>query len=521
MPGHMPGIAGMFGIGAVRATRLCYLHTAQESLPGASASVICAQQHLGSARSSLHDTPDPPSTASCGASLRPTHGRDEMGNMGRGEESAKPVYVIESIPVGGDHAVSPEEIAREGIPTPAHLRIGPELGRGAMGHVHPTLDRNLLRHVALKRLDLAHTVHEMYVGGFIAEAQMTGQLEHPNIVPVHELGVTKSGVPYFTMKLVQGGSLDTWLRDPWRAPGSEERIEQGLEIFLKVCDAVAYAHHRGVIHRDLKPENIMVGDYGQVYLMDWGLAKLTKTRPASGKAAQMEAKGPVGTPMYMAPEQAAGDPDKMDERTDVFGLGALLYEIVSGRCPYGDIQKINVMVKMARKGQVVPIEEATGTIPVAKLLKEIVTRAVQPRPEDRYPTVLELQEAVRSFLRGGLHLPTETYEAGQVIIEEGAQGDRAYMIVSGSCRAYRTVDGTEETLATMHAGDAFGEMALLLDEPRAASVVADEPATVLVLDKKTLDEGIGGGGWTAAMVRAMAQRFHDLEQQVRESGIRR
>lgn len=444
-----------------------------------------------------------------------------MSDKSRQSDNSEPVYVIEQIPVPGEHAVSQEAIRKQAIPTPEHLRIGKELGRGAMGHVHPALDRNLLRHVAMKRLDLAHTVHEMYVQGFIAEAQMTGQLEHPNVVPVHELAMGDNGVPYFTMKLVQGGSLEVWLRDPWRSPGSEERMEQGLEIFLKICDAIAYAHHRGVIHRDLKPENIMVGDYGQVYVMDWGLAKLTKTTPASGKYSQMEAEGPVGTPMYMAPEQARGIPKDMDDRTDVFGLGALLYEIVSGKRPYGDTYDVELMLKMAIAGDVVPIEHATQGLRVPRRLEEIVTKALQTKPEARYQSVVELQNDVRSFLRGGLHLPTETFRSGDLIIKEGDHGDRAYMIQSGSCRAFRLVDGQQETLATMNAGDAFGEMALLLDEPRAASVEAVEDTTVLVLDKKTLNEGIGGGGWTAAMVRAMAQRFRDLEQQVRESGLRR
>jgi eukaryotic-like serine/threonine-protein kinase len=437
------------------------------------------------------------------------------------DENMDPVYVIEAIPVPGEHSVSAQAVEQQAIPTPPHLRIGKELGRGAMGHVHPALDRNLLRHVAMKRLDRAHTVHEMYVEGFIAEAQMTGQLEHPNIVPVHELAVAPNGVPYFTMKLVQGGSLQDWLRDPWRQPGSEERMEQGLEVFLKVCDAVAYANHRGVIHRDLKPENIMVGDYGQVYVMDWGLAKLTKTRPASGKYAQMEAEGAVGTPMYMAPEQARGIPSEMDERTDVFGCGALLYEIVSGSHPYGNVRDVERMLAMAKAGDVVPIAEAAKGLHVPPPLLDIVTKSLQRDKDARYQTVLELQHDVRSFLRGGLHLPAESHAAGALIIREGDSGDRAYMIQSGSCRAFRTVDGEQETLATMRVGDAFGEMALLLDEPRAASVEALEPTTVLVLDKKTLNEGIGGGGWTAAMVRAMAQRFHDLEQQVRESGLRR
>jgi serine/threonine-protein kinase len=439
----------------------------------------------------------------------------------RFETDEEPVYVIESIPVAGEHSVTAAEIARDGIPTPPHLRIGKELGRGAMGHVHPAVDRNLLRHVALKRLDLAHTVHEMYVEGFIAEAQMTGQLEHPNIVPVHELAIGDNNVPYFTMKLVRGQPLTDWLRDPWRAPGSTERIEQGLEVFLKVCDAIAYAHHRGVIHRDLKPDNIMVGDYGQVYLMDWGLARLTKTKPASGEYAQMEAEGAVGTPHYMAPEQARGNPDDMDERTDVFGLGALLYEIVSGHTPYGHLPTVEDILEAAIGGRVVPIDVVTRYMQIPKSLKDIVIKALRPRPEDRYQTAVELQEAVRSFLRGGLHLPTETYQKGDVIIREGDSGDRAYMIVNGSCRVYRQVEDEEETLVTIAAGDVFGEMALLLDEPRAASVQAMEPTTVLVLDKQTLDEGIGGGGWTAAMVRAMAQRFRDLEQQVRQSGLRR
>ena len=216
-----------------------------------------------------------------------------------------------------------------------HLRIYPELGRGGMGRIHPATDRNLLRHVALKRLAKELVTEPFYRDGFVAEAQITGQLEHPNIVPVHELALDASGVPYFTMKLVQGAGFHHWLLDPNRPPGSTERIEEGLEIFLKVCDAIAYAHHRGVIHRDLKPDNIIVADFGQVYVMDWGLARLSRTRPASGENAQMEAPGAVGTPAYMSPEQARGIPSEMNERSDVFGLGAILYEILTGRTPYG------------------------------------------------------------------------------------------------------------------------------------------------------------------------------------------
>jgi serine/threonine-protein kinase len=437
------------------------------------------------------------------------------------EPNPAPVRVIESIPVGGNHQVSPAEVRSEGIPTPPHLRVYAELARGAMGRIHPATDRNLLRHVALKRLSRDLAQESFYRDGFIAEAQITGQLEHPNIVPVHELAVSDQGVPYFTMKLVQGVALHDWMRDPRFPIGSTDRLEKGLEIFVKVCDAVAYAHHRGVIHRDLKPDNVMVAGFGQVYVMDWGLARLSKSRPASGGSAQMEAPGPVGTPGYMAPEQARGDPAEMDERTDVFGLGAILYEIVTGRTPYGEYVDTPDAIRLARAGAVMPIDEVAAGMGLSSRLRAIVARATAPKPADRYAQVVELQQDVVSFLRGGLHLPRKLFQPGEVIIREGDVGDAAYMIVSGRCRAFRAVDSGQETLGMMGSGDVFGEMALLLDEPRAASVEAVDPVTVLVLDKSTMTEGLGIGGWTGALVRALAQRFRDLELQVRSWGMRR
>jgi serine/threonine-protein kinase len=388
-----------------------------------------------------------------------------------------------------------------------------------MGRVHPATDRNLLRHVALKRLDKNLVKEPFYVDGFIAEAQIAGQLEHPNIVPVHELAIDPSGVPYFTMKLVQGVSLDGWYRK--HPIASPERMTEGLEIFIKICDAVGYAHHRGVIHRDLKPANVMIGDFGQVYLMDWGLSRLTRTEPASGANSQMNAPGAVGTPDYMAPEQAKGDPKIMDERCDIFGLGAMLYELVSGKRPFGEHPDGRVILERALKGEVRPIDEVAQKVGISRRMRAIVSKAIAVDPKDRYQTVAELQRDVHDFLLGGLHLPRKLFEAGTVIMREGEPGDAAYMIVSGRCRAYRNADGEEETLAVMEPGEVFGEMALLLEEPRAASVVAMDRVEVLVLDKHTMNEGLGLEGWTGALVRALAQRFRNLEQQVRVSGLRR
>jgi serine/threonine-protein kinase len=434
------------------------------------------------------------------------------------EPQVEPVRVIESIPVNGSSNLSPEAARAEKIPTPAHLLVGKELARGGMGHVHPATDRNLLRHVALKRLDKDYALKSFYRDAFIAEGQMTGQLEHPNIVPVHELAVDENGIPYFTMKLVQGGSFERWLN---RYPlGSVERIEGGIEILLKVCDALAYAHHRGVVHRDLKPANIMVGGFGQVYLMDWGLAKLIRSEPASGKNSMMNAPGPVGTPHYMAPEQARGNPADVDARSDVFGVGALLFELLSGTSPFGE-GSADAIMKRSAAGQILSIDQACARVGVSRRIRAIAEKATQADPAKRYQSIGELQEAMRAFLHGGLHLPRRTFAPGEIIVREGEKGDCAYMIIAGKCRAYRTSPEGEETLSVMEPGDAFGEMALILYEPRAASVVAIDEVTVLVLDQATMSEGLGLSGWTGALVRALAQRFADLEQMVRSSGIRR
>jgi serine/threonine-protein kinase len=223
----------------------------------------------------------------------------------------------------------------------------------------------------------------------------------------------------------------------------------------------------------------------------------------------------------MSPEQARGNPAEMDERTDVFGLGAILYQIVSGKLPYGPVRDAQELLGRARAGQTIPIDDAIGSLPVAKRIRSVVTRAIAKDRANRHATVVELAEDVRRCLRGGLHLPSKSYAPGEIVIREGDVGEAAYMIVSGNCRAYRTVEGRQETLATMGVGDVFGEMALLLYEPRAATVEALDAVTVLVLDKDTLAEGLGLDGWTGALVRALAHRFRDLEQQARASGLRR
>jgi serine/threonine-protein kinase len=198
-----------------------------------------------------------------------------------------------------------------------------------------------------------------------------------------------------------------------------------------------------------------------------------------------------------------------------------LYQIVSGVVPYGEESDPEVLIQRARQGHVFPIEQAVFGLGVSRRICNIVNKAVAPEPRDRYSSVVALQEDVRAFLIGGLHLPRKVFLPGSLIIQEGDVGDQAYMIVNGKCRAFRKLGDETETLGTMGPGDVFGEMALLLDEPRAASVEALERTSVMVLDKATMTEGLGFGGWTGTLVRALAQRFRNLEQHARDAGLRR
>jgi serine/threonine-protein kinase len=227
-----------------------------------------------------------------------------------------------------------------------------EIGHGGMGAVFHGRDPALGRDLAVKVLLEAHRDKPELVQRFLEEAQIAGQLQHPGVVPVYELGQCDDHRPFFTMKLVKGQTLADLLR---KRPAPQDDLPRFLTIFEQVCQTVAYAHARRVIHRDLKPSNVMVGNFGEVQVMDWGMAKVLERNVAgeasrdpqppeeatviktarSGSGAEMSLAGTVlGTPAFMPPEQARGEVDRLDERADVFGLGAMLCVILTGQPPY-------------------------------------------------------------------------------------------------------------------------------------------------------------------------------------------
>jgi len=292
--------------------------------------------------------------------------------------------------------------------TGERYRVVELLGTGGMGAVYLADDHELDRQVAVKVLG-AIGPDDGSGARLLQEARILGRLEHPGIVPIHDVGRLSDGRCYYVMKRVRGERLD-------RHASAGRPVSDLLRIFERVCETVAFAHAHGVVHRDLKPDNVMVGEFGEVLVLDWGVAKLLDAAPVAPPQAGGPSMHPggtrqgtvLGTPGYMAPEQERGDVDRIDARTDVYALGALLRFLLTGAPPP------------------VATDAVPGTRqsrPMPRRLDAICRKAQAPEPADRYASVAALAAEVARFRTGE---PIEAYREGP--IERLARVARRYRV---------------------------------------------------------------------------------------------
>jgi serine/threonine-protein kinase len=302
------------------------------------------------------------------------------------------------------------------VPAPrapeTNLRLFEVIGRGGMGLVYRGEQVELGRPVAFKQLleENNDTLRER----FVREARITAQLDHPNIVPVHILEVPERRGPIgYAMKLVEGKTLRALLQETAEAyergqPIDEEHaLSRRLEHFTKICDALAFAHSRGILHRDLKPANFMIGKFGEVYVMDWGVARPIGAEGYDASGSRKRPDDPeltqvgdiIGSPAYMSPEQADGRNDELDARADQYALGLILFEIVSLKRALSATNAIELF-DLASNGIKAPLVHVSSRERIPTELRAIVAKATAFSPADRYASVADLAEDVRRFMRG-------------------------------------------------------------------------------------------------------------------------
>lgn len=285
------------------------------------------------------------------------------------------------------------------------------VGEGAMGRVLRAKDLDLMRVVAYKEMSEEIAATPSLASKFYGEAQITAQLDHPNIVPVYHLEQTNDGMLAYTMKLIQGQTLEQLIEEVQEQYKTKKQVQDDLElperldIFLRMCDAMYYAHSRGVVHRDLKPENIMIGAYGEVYVMDWGISIVAEmdgvdqeTKITLLTEQEDEGEMVIGTPQYMSPEQAHGENNNLTHLSDQYSMGLILHELVCLKPAVTGKTAIKIVMRQ-QDGEKDPLTHIMGE-KIPKELEAIIAKATAHDRDKRYSDVHELAEDIRRYQRG-------------------------------------------------------------------------------------------------------------------------
>lgn len=405
------------------------------------------------------------------------------------------------------------------------------LGKGGAGHVVEVYDRQLDRIVALKsaRTDLsfeslaeADTWFERTETALAYEARLTGRLEDPRIVPVHDLDQTADGRVFFTMKRVRGVSLGSIVVR--MAQGDEELLKEytlgrRLALFVQICLGMAFAHDQGVIHRDLKPGNIMVGEYGTIQIIDWGLARFVDSSPDApplpGPMLERDRHVIQGTPGYMAPEQAMGEYESIDRRTDIYALGAILYELLTFRSPIEGApgaDSLRTQIYKVAMGRFPPPSGAVPGLFVPRELDAICLKALAGDKDERFDDARELAREVEAYLEG-----TKLKEEAERLAERGRQLSEEYRALQGSLRmAHRAAQVARERVPHW-ASVEDKEIVWVLEDNEQA--IARRRTAMFADAVRTFHEALGYDRESAIARNGLAEIYWTRVEELEDDGL--
>lgn len=385
------------------------------------------------------------------------------------------------------------------------------LGKGRTADISTAFDSRLGRIVALKQLRQQQEDNPESGSAFLTETKLISYLDHPGVVSIYDSFILDEDNPCYTMKLIAGNNLAWDLSTKTRG--------QLLSVFIKLCETLAFVHDKGVVHLDLNPENIMLGEYGEVFINDWGNARIFDPRPyheymklvkdAPPPPDDAFAQSSSHTPLYMSPEQTSGDRTALTPSSDVFSMGIILYQMMTGRLPFYS-EDLTILAQQICQLNPPAMHEVSPEIPWN--LSQICSKMLAKDPFDRYHSFHEVLIDIDKFQNSGQAFAMRTFATGDILIREGDPGDYAFTILSGSVEVSRMIDGEKKVLATLGKDETIGELAIFTRETRTATCTALEPNTVIrIMDRASVEKELQKlSPWVENMITGLSRRFMDL-----------
>ncbi len=397
-----------------------------------------------------------------------------------------------------------------------YLPIAP-VGQGGIADIVSAFDRRLNRVVAIKELRADSAKDERLVRMFLTEAKLVGYLDHPGVIPVFDAFLRKRNRLCYTMKLLEGKPLTTLIKSQRSIGPAPNEQNSFLEIFIRLCETMAYVHDRGVVHLDLKPDNIMVGTYGEVMIMDWGNAHLFDKEPYRRhfgahaydmhllSSTDIEKGVVVGTPLYMSPEQTRDTLDSLRPQSDIFSLGVILYEMMTGTMPFTG-ETFKELSDGIRTHFPYPLHELNPDIP--RRLSTICDRMMTKEPDRRFSSCQEVLSEIADYRNSGQAFSSESFLPGEAIFEEGDPGNFSFVILSGKVEITKKSGGKTTVLACLGKGEVVGELAILTGTPRSATARAVVPTLIRVMGSEEIEKELEKlSPWVGQMITGLSHRF--------------
>jgi serine/threonine-protein kinase len=402
------------------------------------------------------------------------------------------------------------------------------IGEGGLGQVSSYFDTYLNRVIAVKELKAEHRSRKNCLQSFINEAKLISYLDHPGVVSVYNTFFWDDHSLCYSMKMIEGTSLGDFMVAQSPLSRSPFFVSPCLEVFKKLSETLAFVHDRGVIHLDLKPDNIMIGRYGEVMVMDWGSAHLYDRsayfdylKRYTGKASlgqfEEEARDVIlGTPMYMSPEQTCSSRDQLTPASDIFSVGIIFYEMMTGQHPF-PAQELKVLMQQIRGYEARLLHEVNPDIP--RRLSQICARMMAKEPRERYASFHELLSDITEFQNSGQTFSTRIFKPGETIMTEGEPGDYAFVILLGRVGVVKTVEGRSRIIAELGRDEIVGELALFSNQPRTATVIALEMTTIRIMSRQDVERELEKlHPWVSRMVTGLSNRFIGLNEKLARGG---